>query len=90
MSYFWNSHKETFLTFAVKANQIKQFFLSAVHLLQGRKLLLLTGPSGCGKTATVRILAREAGLNLLEWTNPTTTPYNNTFMERGQALWSFI
>ena len=56
---------------------------SLVHA-QGRKLLLLTGPSGCGKTATVRVLAREARLNLVEWTNPTTTPYNNYFMEQGK------
>lgn len=65
--------------------QVKEFILSSVHVSQGRKFLLLTGPSGCGKSATVRILAREAGLNLLEWSNPTTTPYNNTFMERGQG-----
>lgn len=55
------------------------------HFLQGRKLLLLTGPAGCGKSATVRVLAREAKLNLVEWTNPTTTPYNNAFMEQGQT-----
>ncbi|KAG7163439.1 Cell cycle checkpoint protein RAD17-like [Homarus americanus] len=38
------------------------------------------------QTATVRVLVKEAGLNLLEWTNPTTTPYNSSFMEQ-ENIW---
>ncbi|NWI89100.1 RAD17 protein, partial [Pitta sordida] len=37
---------------------------------QGGSVLLLTGPPGCGKTATLRILARDLGLQVQEWANP--------------------
>lgn len=40
--------------------------------------MLLSGPSGCGKTATVRVLSRELGFHILEWTNPTSEPFNNS------------
>lgn len=33
----------------------------------GQRILALTGPSGSGKTATVRLLAREMGFEVLEW-----------------------
>ncbi|XP_064606495.1 cell cycle checkpoint protein RAD17-like [Liolophura sinensis] len=36
-------------------------------------LLLLTGPAGCGKTATLKVLAREMGLDIQEWINPTNS-----------------
>ncbi|RSH93942.1 Cell cycle checkpoint protein rad17 [Saitozyma podzolica] len=32
-----------------------------------RRILLLTGPAGVGKATTVRLLAREMGIELLEW-----------------------
>lgn len=70
-----------------KVQEVESWLVESASGVKGRKLLLLTGPSGCGKTATVRVMAREAGLNLLEWTNPTTTPYNNTFMEREDNSW---
>lgn len=65
-----------------KVQEVESWLVESSSRMKGRKLLLLTGPSGCGKSATVRVLAREAGLNLVEWTNPTTTPYNNNFMEQ--------
>ncbi|XP_067087990.1 cell cycle checkpoint protein RAD17 [Osmerus mordax] len=37
---------------------------------KGGAILLLSGPSGCGKSTTVRVLARELGVSLQEWTNP--------------------
>uniref|UniRef100_A0A672LS01 Cell cycle checkpoint protein RAD17-like n=1 Tax=Sinocyclocheilus grahami TaxID=75366 RepID=A0A672LS01_SINGR len=40
---------------------------------QGGAILLLTGPSGCGKTATVRVLAKDLGFQIQEWSNPSTT-----------------
>uniref|UniRef100_A0A672LSY4 Cell cycle checkpoint protein RAD17-like n=1 Tax=Sinocyclocheilus grahami TaxID=75366 RepID=A0A672LSY4_SINGR len=40
---------------------------------KGGAILLLTGPSGCGKTATVRVLAKDLGFQIQEWSNPSTT-----------------
>lgn len=35
-----------------------------------QRLLVLKGAAGTGKTATVRLLARDMGLDVLEWKNP--------------------
>ncbi|KAG8780101.1 Cell cycle checkpoint protein rad17 [Ceratobasidium sp. 428] len=32
-----------------------------------RRILVLTGPSGCGKTATLRVLANEFDMEIVEW-----------------------
>lgn len=45
---------------------------------QGGAILLLTGPSGCGKTATVRVLAKDLGFQIQEWSNPSTTTQYKT------------
>ncbi|XP_010408139.1 cell cycle checkpoint protein RAD17 isoform X1 [Corvus cornix cornix] len=42
---------------------------------QGGSVLLLTGPPGCGKTATLRILAKDLGLQVQEWTNPLSLDF---------------
>ena len=49
-------------------------------------MLLLTGPAGAGKTAAIRVLARELGCEVMEWSNPTTsnTPKVNSFIQSGQ------
>ncbi|ORX85317.1 P-loop containing nucleoside triphosphate hydrolase protein [Anaeromyces robustus] len=36
-------------------------------------LLILTGPTGSGKTATLRVLAEELNIEIVEWTNPINT-----------------
>ncbi|KAF4581066.1 cell cycle checkpoint protein RAD17 [Ophiocordyceps camponoti-floridani] len=36
-----------------------------------QRLLVLKGAAGSGKTTTVRLLAQDMGLELLEWKNPT-------------------
>lgn len=45
---------------------------------QGGAILLLTGPSGSGKTATVRVLAKDLGFQIQEWSNPSTTSQYTT------------
>lgn len=54
---------------------IEVFYVVYVVIMspQGGAILLLTGPSGCGKTATVRVLARDLGFQIQEWSNPSTT-----------------
>ncbi|ORX50311.1 P-loop containing nucleoside triphosphate hydrolase protein [Piromyces finnis] len=36
-------------------------------------LLILNGPSGSGKTATLKVLAEELDIEIVEWTNPINT-----------------
>lgn len=33
-------------------------------------MLVLSGPSGCGKTATMKLLARKYGFDIIEWITP--------------------
>jgi cell cycle checkpoint protein len=49
-------------------------WLEEVFSGRGRKrLLLLKGPAGSGKTTTISLLARELGIHVHEWRNPTST-----------------
>ncbi|KAF2035700.1 cell cycle checkpoint protein RAD17 [Setomelanomma holmii] len=49
-------------------------WLSDVYGGRGRKrLLLLKGPAGSGKTTTMSLLAKELGIELHEWKNPTSS-----------------
>jgi len=32
-----------------------------------QRILLLSGPAGAGKTTTVRVVAKEMGIELMEW-----------------------
>lgn len=44
------------------------------HVLDGfskQRLLILKGSAGTGKTATINVLSRELGFEILEWGNPT-------------------
>jgi cell cycle checkpoint protein len=51
-----------------------QTWLSDVFSGQGRKrLLLLKGPAGSGKTTTINLLAKELGIAMHEWKNPTSS-----------------
>ncbi|KAJ1554543.1 Cell cycle checkpoint protein rad17, partial [Cladochytrium tenue] len=45
-------------------------YLLSFFYEQGGQIVALSGPSGAGKTATIRVLARELDLDLLEWINP--------------------
>ncbi|TFY76664.1 hypothetical protein EWM64_g7350, partial [Hericium alpestre] len=55
-----------------KVSDVRRWLLDAYEggkLTKYRRLLVLSGPAGSGKTATLRVLARELGLNILEWRN---------------------
>ena len=41
------------------------------------KFIILTGPSGSGKTTTLKLLATELNLDIIEWINPTFDSVNN-------------
>jgi len=44
-----------------------------------QRILALTGPAGSGKTATVKVLAKELGFELIEWRNSVADPYGGVF-----------
>ncbi|TRM58560.1 Rad17 cell cycle checkpoint protein-domain-containing protein [Schizophyllum amplum] len=46
--------------------------LEGEKLRKYRRILVLTGPAGTGKTSTVKVLAREMGLDIMEWRNETS------------------
>ncbi|KAH4935089.1 hypothetical protein HBI42_135790 [Parastagonospora nodorum] len=49
-------------------------WLEDVFSGRGRKrLLLLKGPAGSGKTTTMSLLAKELGIDMHEWKNPTSS-----------------
>ncbi|KAH9949687.1 Rad17-domain-containing protein [Amylocystis lapponica] len=58
-----------------KVQDVRQWLLEAFEggpsskLKKYRRILALTGPAGTAKTATIRVLARELGFEILEWRN---------------------
>uniref|UniRef100_UPI00398F3F1A cell cycle checkpoint protein RAD17 n=1 Tax=Pristiophorus japonicus TaxID=55135 RepID=UPI00398F3F1A len=50
-------------------NWLKCHTMEGYHHQDG-SILLLTGAAGTGKTATIQVLVKELGIQLLEWTNP--------------------
>lgn len=69
-----------------KVQEVENWLVESMAGMKGRRFLLLTGPAGCGKTATIKILAREAGLTAQEWINPTSTSYKSAFMDQ-ENIW---
>ncbi|KAJ3243901.1 Cell cycle checkpoint protein rad17 [Chytriomyces hyalinus] len=64
-----------------KISDVREWLQSAVstdpldtamrNLHKSHRLLALTGKSGVGKTATIRMLAMELDVDVVEWVNPT-------------------
>ncbi|CDO73910.1 hypothetical protein BN946_scf185016.g67 [Trametes cinnabarina] len=58
-----------------KIQDVKQWLLEAYEggpsgkLRKYRRILVLTGPAGTAKTATIRVLSKELGCEILEWRN---------------------
>ncbi|KAI0634894.1 Rad17-domain-containing protein [Trametes polyzona] len=58
-----------------KLQDVRQWLIEAADggpsgkLKKYRRILVLTGPAGTAKTATVRVLSRELGYEILEWRN---------------------
>ncbi|KIM86641.1 hypothetical protein PILCRDRAFT_64773, partial [Piloderma croceum F 1598] len=58
-----------------KVEDVRRWFVEAFEggpsgkLKKYRRILALTGPAGTAKTATVRVLARELGFEIVEWRN---------------------
>ncbi|KAK7689412.1 hypothetical protein QCA50_007204 [Cerrena zonata] len=67
--------EETLAVHKRKVQDVRQWLLEALEggpsgkLRKYRRILALTGPAGTGKTATIRILARELNVEILEWRN---------------------
>lgn len=53
-----------------KVMEVKTWIENVLSGKERKRLLILKGPSGSGKTATIDIIARSMGLQLLEWRNP--------------------
>ncbi|KAF9644261.1 hypothetical protein BDM02DRAFT_3103228, partial [Thelephora ganbajun] len=65
-----------------KVDDVRHWFVEALDggkLRKHRRILALTGPAGSGKTATVKVLARELGFELVEWRNSVADPYSGMF-----------
>lgn len=69
-----------------KVQEVESWIVESLAGMKGRKLLLLTGPAGCGKTATLKVLAREAGIHIQEWINTTTSTFSKGFNEQ-ETTW---
>ncbi|KAJ9631624.1 RFC checkpoint protein Rad17 [Taxawa tesnikishii (nom. ined.)] len=53
-----------------KISDVRNLLNTATSRKDPPKLIVLRGPAGSGKTATVNLLAKEMGIEILEWKNP--------------------
>ncbi|XP_068247112.1 cell cycle checkpoint protein RAD17 [Palaemon carinicauda] len=63
-----------------KIQEVESWLVESMAGMKGRRFLLLSGPSGCGKSATIQVLGKEAGLNIVEWINPVSK-YESAFLD---------
>ncbi|KAG6888227.1 hypothetical protein C0992_009277 [Termitomyces sp. T32_za158] len=74
-----------------KVEDVRRWLLEAFEggpsgsLKKYRRILALTGPAGTGKTATIRVLAREMGFDIMEWKNPVGEKSHSMFDHSNDA-----
>lgn len=78
-----------------KVDDVRRWLQNVTAGRSRQRVLVLKGPAGAGKTTTVRLLAREMGCRLLEWSNPTvsneagfvsTSAHFHDFLGRGSRF----
>lgn len=57
-------------------------WLRSAFAARRNKALIVKGPAGAGKTSTLKLLAEELGVEILEWSNPAGKDY----VDSAQAL----
>ncbi|KAL7275438.1 RFC checkpoint protein Rad17 [Rhizina undulata] len=62
-----------------KIAEVRTWLENVLNKPTGKRLLILKGSSGTGKTATIDVLSKELGFEILEWRNPSTSSTNDTF-----------
>jgi cell cycle checkpoint protein len=60
---------------------------SSTSLMAEPRIALLTGPSGSGKSATVRLVAAELALEVVEWINPPERKHWDTNDDGSTREW---
>lgn len=55
-----------------KVSDVRTWLTDVLDNRGRKRLLLLKGPAGSGKTATMSLLAKELGIDMHEWKNPTS------------------
>ncbi|KAI1798450.1 P-loop containing nucleoside triphosphate hydrolase protein [Ganoderma leucocontextum] len=74
-----------------KVQDVRHWLLEALgndpsgKLKKYRRILVLTGPAGTAKTATIQVLSREIGFDLLEWRNTMAEQFS-----RSEGEWNGI
>lgn len=56
-----------------KLSDVRTWLEDVYNGKQRKRLLLLKGPAGSGKTTTLTLLAKELGIHMHEWKNPTSS-----------------
>jgi cell cycle checkpoint protein len=57
-----------------KVREVRAILEDMLDGTSRKRILVLTGPAGAGKTATINVLAKEMGVEILEWRNPSSSP----------------
>jgi cell cycle checkpoint protein len=56
-----------------KVTDVRTWLVDVLSGKSRKRLLLLKGPAGSGKTTTMALLAKELGVTMHEWKNPTSS-----------------
>ncbi|KAI5819285.1 Rad17 cell cycle checkpoint protein-domain-containing protein [Pyronema omphalodes] len=64
-----------------KVKEVQSWLENVLNRSTQQRMLVLKGPAGAGKTATVTAIAKEFGVEILEWRNPQTTASGGAYGE---------